>query len=42
MHVSLKLHLALTSEQVYIFEEMRDQALNSDPVGAAGCPANAP
>jgi len=33
----LKVHVAFASEQVHIFDEMRDQALHSDASGAAGC-----
>jgi hypothetical protein len=32
-----KLRLAFASEQVHIFDEMRDKALHSDASGAAGC-----
>ncbi len=33
----LKLRAAFASEQVHIFDEMRDKALHSDASGAAGC-----
>ena len=36
-HGSLTIRVALASEQTKIFEEMRKQALTSDPAGAAGC-----
>jgi hypothetical protein len=34
---SLKIQVALASDQTRIFEQMRVQALQSDPAGAAGC-----
>lgn len=36
-YAPLKLRLAFASEQVHIFDEMRDKALHSDASGAAGC-----
>ncbi len=36
-YAPLKLRLAFASEQVHIFDEMRDEALHSDASGAAGC-----
>ena len=36
-YAPLKLRLAFASEQVHIFDEMRDKALHSDAPGAAGC-----
>ena len=36
-YAPLKLRLAFASEQVHIFDEMRDKALRSDASGAAGC-----
>ena len=36
-YAPLRLRLAFASEQVHIFDEMRDKALHSDASGAAGC-----
>lgn len=36
-YAPLKLRLAFASEQVLIFDQMRDKALHSDASGAAGC-----
>jgi len=36
-YAPLKLHLAFASEQVHIFDQMRDKALRSDASDAAGC-----
>jgi hypothetical protein len=36
-YAPLKLRVAFASEQVHIFDEMRDKALHSDASGAAGC-----
>ena len=36
-YAPLKLRVAFASEQVHIFDEMRDRALKSDASGAAGC-----
>jgi len=36
-YAPLKLRLAFASEQVHIFEDMRDKALHSDASGAVGC-----
>jgi hypothetical protein len=36
-YAPLKLRVAFASEQVRIFQEMREKALNSDAPGAAGC-----
>jgi hypothetical protein len=36
-YAPLKLRLAFASEQVHIFDEMRDKALRSDASSAAGC-----
>jgi hypothetical protein len=36
-YAPLKLRVAFASEQVTIFDEMRDKALHSDISGAAGC-----
>ena len=35
-YAPLKLRLAFASEQIHIFDEMRDKALSSDASGAAG------
>src|ERR1043166_3917397 len=36
-YAPLKLRLAFASEQVHIFDEMRDKALRSDASSSAGC-----
>jgi hypothetical protein len=36
-YAPLKLRVAFASEQVHIFQEMREKALNSNVPGAAGC-----
>jgi hypothetical protein len=36
-HAPLKLRVAFASEQINIFDEMRNKALESDASGAAGC-----
>lgn len=36
-YAPLVLRVAFASEQVHIFEEMRDKAFHSDPSGAADC-----
>lgn len=37
LYAPLKLRVAFASEQVYIFDEMRDKALHLEAAGAAGC-----